>query len=521
VALFACLRSCVSSHVFFFPNDEKKQGDGDDRSWIDSDDPGALRLQPEFAKGPVKRPKVEAVVPLWRRDWALRATAKNGMVALKAVTGDEFRECRNAELPESLKSAGVIWRPPGWEEMNPGNPANKPWYTRHFEPPRRRHTSEEYADLIVRICRALKGPSLRWAMFEFFYPDIEKGWFSHDDFAWSMAGSLPLGSRLTRSERTLVRQRFQRKPRRFSRKFISEQLLELEQYKNECRIVQRDHSEVSRVDQLSTTAMPQGHGLLLRFISTYEIPCIITAGSTVSAVHPVYRLLHRGTVLGFDHLTSRYTVLFERPECRSGAIADTEIALHGTNKLIWKPLCDGSTGAGGISTTLDTRFPCGSAAAGSEGKISSSRLKLFETTEISDSLKADSLQISFRSIRPDLNQDIRLGSNGRISSQKGLLETGKYSLAQISAEREMLVLLLCTVEQAIIRKKLILASAEKLAGLQSRTSDLDSHFQWVIENLNFVNAIIETSTEDIRILYGSLLSRYVSQNTTCQKFTWF
>jgi hypothetical protein len=129
-------------------------------------------------------------------------------------------------------------------------------------------------------------------------------------------GVLP-HTKLTKRELSFVRRRIPDRPRRFSKRFIFQEVKKRNRYRNIVRQLQRcpDHPN------------PLGYG----------VPGPIRAGTTVTAYNKRLRILHRGVVLFHDRNAHGYLVQFERKELGFEFCPDTEVASHGVPEILVPP----------------------------------------------------------------------------------------------------------------------------------------------------------------------------------------
>jgi hypothetical protein len=127
---------------------------------------------------------------------------------------------------------------------------------------------------------------------------------------------VPPGAQLSRSEWKAIRRRLSKKPRRFSKKFISSQLSKRNEYRNTVRMLQRN-------PDLS---------LALRF--PYDVPAPVQVGIAVNAYSKNYRITQRGTVLTFDYDTALYLIQFESKQFGYELCPDTDVATSGIPQIL-------------------------------------------------------------------------------------------------------------------------------------------------------------------------------------------
>ncbi len=130
---------------------------------------------------------------------------------------------------------------------------------------------------------------------------------------------VPADSRLTRAEWSLVRRKIRRRPRLFSKKFISSQMKQLENYRESVRKIQ------------------QGHGakvLVKKKDFNYEVLAPPKIGTVVTAYSKRAKMIHRGTILAHHRRMHFFLVQFERKELSWDWVRDTDVASHGLPEVL-------------------------------------------------------------------------------------------------------------------------------------------------------------------------------------------
>ena len=106
-------------------------------------------------------------------EWRRRQHLDPAMNKASAST-QEMRKERMHEFPPRLARAGLRADLPLWDAVNfipalQRQPATS-------EPPRRRHSNEQYAEWMTKMIDCLSGSGRNWALHEFFYSDIDRAW---------------------------------------------------------------------------------------------------------------------------------------------------------------------------------------------------------------------------------------------------------------------------------------------------------------------------------------------------------
>ncbi|CAL9104843.1 unnamed protein product [Musa textilis] len=134
----------------------------------------------------------------------------------------------------------------------------------------------------------------RWCTFEWFYSAIDYPWFAKNDYVeYLNHARLSHIPRFRRAEWSIIR-RSLGKARRFSNKFLSEERMKVEQYRESVR--------THYTELLAGTT----EGL------SRDLAIPLSVGQHVIACHPKTREIHDGTILSVGQ--SSYTVQFNRPE---------------------------------------------------------------------------------------------------------------------------------------------------------------------------------------------------------------
>jgi DIRP len=124
-------------------------------------------------------------------------------------------------------------------------------------------------------------------------------------------------ARLTTSEWKAVRRQIRTKPRRFSKRFIEGQLGERNEFRHAVRMRQRS----PLVDGMKSLS--------------YDVPALIQIGSTVTAYCRRFRILQRGTVLGYDATKATYRIKFDDAKFGTDVhCPDSEVASHGGARVL-------------------------------------------------------------------------------------------------------------------------------------------------------------------------------------------
>ncbi|CAL9211151.1 unnamed protein product [Musa hybrid cultivar] len=156
----------------------------------------------------------------------------------------------------------------------------------------------------------------RWCTFEWFYSAIDYPWFAKNDYVeYLNHARLSHIPRFRRAEWSIIR-RSLGKARRFSNKFLSEERMKVEQYRESVR--------THYTELLAGTT----EGL------SRDLAIPLSVGQHVIACHPKTREIHDGTILSVGR--SSYRVQFDRPELGVEFVMDIDCMPLGP----WKNMSD-------------------------------------------------------------------------------------------------------------------------------------------------------------------------------------
>lgn len=143
-----------------------------------------------------------------------------------------------------------------------------------------------------------------WAMYEFFYSDVDKEWYRDDGFASDLAKhGIPIDAqtRLTREEWSLIRRKLLIRPRIFSKRFIADQL----KLRNRHRALVRSLQQDPKIKEFAP----------------------IAPGTSVNAFDKRRHAVRRGRVLLHDPEKHSYLVQFDDKDSGCDVCPDTEVAI--------------------------------------------------------------------------------------------------------------------------------------------------------------------------------------------------
>jgi DIRP len=269
----------------------------------------------------------------------------------------------------------------------------------------------------------------------------------YKEYEWSYV-AMQTVDRLTRQQRQATRRQIQKRPRRFSKKFIQSQLNQRNLHRNNVRMIQRNpHLAYS-------SRLP------------YDIPAPISIGSIVNAYCKAHKVVQTGTVLGFDSVNAMYTIQFRNKHFGCEFCPDTDVASVGSRCLLYKASHneisdDPNANAPGHSHSLRSLPVAGtSTSTQSLAERIAEReafLVMLNTIEQAMRLKADIL-----SILDDATTMMMKGHHPpNINDTTGTSTCIKHNLSTPARE----------------------------------------HIDWLLSNLGRVNIIIKTATHHLQTLY--------------------
>ena len=402
----------------------------------------------------------------------IHSTTKLHEWLLRNETGDARKEDEyvpiiasdpNRSLPAQIRKGGMVARDLPWAAQNPRRKQasqNIPL----LRPERR----EEYAMYCDMIFSSLSGKARQRARFEFFYSELDKGWFQRSDFVEQAKRlGIPSGIELTPGEWKGIRRTLARKtkPRRFSKKFVEDKRKDLERYRRFVRLLQGN-------------SVPEA-GEEYRLDPGESVPSRIPVGAVVTAFNSKFRVLQRGVVLSFETARNLYLVRFP-PGYGNLFCPDYEIVRHGLPSTF----VPGQSHILGHSTRELQAAP--SAIPNSAGTGTSEQ----DVSEV----------FSLQKWKP-------LDATDPVTACKQadqLLDHMKpFEMVSQPAEREMLAIVLATMEDARTRKSKILDCIRHLQR-SSRQMDADDrrHYAWLMVNLEKVNLTLKKGAFYMKTLYG-------------------
>ena len=179
-------------------------------------------------------------------------------------------------------------------------------------------TDAPYRAWSTKLIRQPDCDSQTFAMYEFFYSDLDRPWFTYDWFGADIASrGVSPGSNFSRSDWLLIRREILSRPRRFSKRFIKQELRKLEEYRSTARCLQH-------------TGLPRPEGF------PFEVVHPIKYGAHVTAFNDQRGALSRGIVVDYNMRLCAYCVSFDG--LPSTLCPDTAVASHKPTQTLLHPL---------------------------------------------------------------------------------------------------------------------------------------------------------------------------------------
>jgi len=393
-------------------------------------------------------------------------------------------EVAEITIPVTYKDEGIDLHLPTWEVCNPvgqiafGEPPV-------MEPSRLVYTDDKYAAWCTEMIHSLTGCARYWARYEFFYSDLDRPWFNFNEFQVNLAkhGISPT-VKLSRREWSEVRKAIWGKPRRFSRKFVQDELDKLNSYRNLVRLIQ--HSDMPK---------PLSFG--------YQVYAAIKVGHVVTAFNRRFRILQRGTVLMYDLTRKMYMIQFEHNEVGFEFVPDFDVAAHGVPELIHEA-SEVALDETLIGSFVDRNNGVGSMLCGtlygrnSSHSVRQNSLVMYPSNQGDNTfLKANdncvaSLQHENTYLRPFLNS----------------------ALVEKVSEREIVTKLIEFIDLATKRKLVLLEALDALnqqvsgdystdqLGYSNLNSEFQQHYAWLMANYEVTTECLESLMVHLQVMYG-------------------
>jgi len=430
------------------------------------------------AKDPSTYPRARGYVNTSLRslDWLWRDRQKQYReTEAKLETAAEYKARKSIPLHPKFVRAGIVHQRPRMHTLARDQDFPDEAPGRVYDPPRRRHSDQQYAQFCGRLMNCLQGPARLFATCEFFYSDIDRAWYNENPFAKAASElGIPKKAKLTRREWAAARRRMGKdKPRRFSEKFIVSQLSDRNEYRSTVRKLQNN-------PHLSCTE---------HFPFVVYAPS--RAGTMVTAYSKRFRIIQRGRVLTYDRKTALYLIEFENGQFGYELCPDSDVATCGVPTVLMRP---------------SKREEFGTMLGSTTGPAPGAGLVPAESI----TAKENCVQ-TMGFIPVGSSGKKRSGSNKNGSKKKDehaalLEEVADYDsfltlMEVIDAGRKRKLELLVLIEDAsaLMVNRLPFGDGGETPELSSETKE---HVAWLKANLEQTNAVLSTATDYLRILYG-------------------
>lgn len=265
------------------------------------------------------------------------------------------------------------------------------------------------------------------------------------------------GTQLSKKEWRFIRRKLRKKPRRFTKAFIRTQIKDRNKSRQYIRRVQQGVFSGKEAPAQLTVAIPP------------RIP----VGTTVTAFSQRFRFLQRGKVISYVASSSSYLIQFENVLFGTELCPDTDVASHG----------------GAFSLPFSARTS--SELFARHSNVTNDILDCFAGTKASSLMKGSDFELS--------------QGNGSLAALHAAPKQPNPQLQEIVAEREILLVLLRTIEQSLARKKKLQTAIQELFQSRSQKGARGAtHMNWLLDNFRQTNAVLESSFGHLRVLYGGL-----------------
>lgn len=171
-----------------------------------------------------------------------------------------------------------------------------------------------YSAWTSKLMRRVNTDGRPFTRYEYFYSDVDRPWFNYDWLSADLADrGIPPHSNFERANWKAIRREVLPRPRRFSKRFIQQELRKLEEYRSTVRILQ--HTDLQP---------PEGF--------PFEVIQPIKVGDHVTAFNDQLGALRDAVVVGYDFGRCAYLVSFD--QMPSTFCPDTFVASHGEPQLL-------------------------------------------------------------------------------------------------------------------------------------------------------------------------------------------
>lgn len=444
-----------------------------------------LEVEKPMQSAPEKATPI--MTSLAQLDWLWRSRLQRCHEVIPSLeTVKDYYDRIDIPLHPQLVDAGIVHQLPRMHTLVREHEFPEDIPGRVYDPPRQRHTDQQYAQFCVRLMSCLQGPTRLFATCEFFYSDIDRPWYRRCPFAAAATNmGVPRGATLTRREWSAVRRRMIDKPRRFSEKFIVAQLSDRNKYRSTVRKLQ-NNPHLAALEKFS-----------------FEVYAPIRPGTMVTAFSKRFRIIQRGRVLTFDRMTSLYLIEFENGQFGYELCPDSDIATCGVPTILIPapPNTDNEDLFLGSSTGPlpgDGIVPKGNLG------VNDFLVKTLGFTPVGSQERA---------VQHNGSEEEENGAPKTNSNEE--LEEERHSLLETVAEYDSFLNLIEVVDEARKRKEELIglfADANALmvnslpfgdGGITTQlSSQAKEHLAWLRSNLEQTNRVLATATEYLRTLFG-------------------
>ena len=195
-------------------------------------------------------------------------------------------------------------------------------------------TDGRYSAWTSKLMRRVNSDDRPFTRYEYFYSDVDRPWFNYDWLSAELADrGIPPHSNFARTNWHLIRRKTLPRPRRFSKRFIQQELRKLEEYRSTVRILQH-------------TGLQPPEGFPFEVIQPIEV------GTQVTAFNDQLGALRDAVVDGYDFGRCAYLVSFDQMPCT--LCPDTFVASQGEPQLLYdaEPITVNDTAAESLNLRL-------------------------------------------------------------------------------------------------------------------------------------------------------------------------
>ncbi|KAK8793403.1 hypothetical protein WA158_004762 [Blastocystis sp. Blastoise] len=165
---------------------------------------------------------------------------------------------------------------------------------------------------ILRLSNFLRGKSRLWMYHEFFYSTIDRQYFLFNEFSMLLKQLNISSTKHTRREWAHIRHKMGA-VRRFSAAFIASERRSLAEYRKYTIYTQLNHN----------TSVTKRNGMSFDKLAPFSI------GTTVYALHPIYKYIAKGSILSYSLNSWQLLILFDSLQDGTHLLNIWDVAVNG------------------------------------------------------------------------------------------------------------------------------------------------------------------------------------------------